>query len=66
MNRSATACLGVLATCFGSSVFAHGGHGVSAPASFAHYLIEPMHVLPVFAPLALIGATVWLLRARSR
>jgi hypothetical protein len=44
---------------------AHGGHGVTAPASLTHYLIEPLHLLPAFAPLAVIAVTIWLLRRKA-
>jgi cytochrome c oxidase assembly factor CtaG len=65
MNKSAAFCFGLIASGFGLDVLAHGGHGVSAPASYAHYLIEPLHVLSVFAPLAVVGAAVWLLRRKA-
>jgi hypothetical protein len=65
VNKPATYCFGVIASGFGLDVLAHSGHGVSAPASFAHYLIEPLHVLSVFAPLVMVGAAVWLLRRKA-
>jgi len=65
MKRSAIVFSSVIASGLTSSALAHSGHGVSAPASFAHYLIEPLHVLPMFAPLFVIGAVIWLLRRKA-
>ena len=46
-------------------LLAHGGHGVTAPSGIAHYLIEPLHLLSAFLPLALIAVTVTALRYRN-
>lgn len=53
-----------LAVGIAPELFAHAGHGASAPSSIAHLLLEPFHVFTAFAPLALIAATVWLMRRR--
>ena len=65
MKRSAIVFSSVIASGLTSSALAHSGHGVSAPASIAHYLIEPLHMLPAFAPLAAIAVAVWLLRRKA-
>ena len=46
--------------------FAHPGHGMTDPASWTHYLTEPVHVV-----LAAVAISAWLLvglrwRARDR
>lgn len=43
-------------------VLAHGGHGATPASSLGHYLIEPLHALAVFGPLAFVAVAVWLLR----
>lgn len=65
MKKLATFFFGVIATVLTSGVMAHSGHGVTAPASVAHYLLEPLHMLPAFAPLAAVAATIWLLRRKA-
>ncbi|KPK28916.1 MAG: hypothetical protein AMJ66_10445 [Betaproteobacteria bacterium SG8_40] len=65
MKKPATLFFGLIASGLASSVMAHGGHGVTAPASLTHYLIEPLHLLPAFAPLAVIAVTIWLLRRKA-
>jgi hypothetical protein len=65
MKKSATLFISVIASGLASDVMAHAGHGVTAPASIAHYLLEPLHMLPAFAPLAVVGVTIWLLRRKA-
>ncbi len=65
MKKSAILFFSVLASGVTSGAMAHGGHGVTAPASILHYLLEPLHILPAFAPLAAVAVTVWLLRRRA-
>jgi len=65
MKKSATVLVSAIASGYASSVLAHGGHGVTAPGSITHYLIEPLHLLPAFAPLAAIAVTIWLLRRKA-
>jgi hypothetical protein len=62
MKKAATLLFSVIASGLASEVMAHGGHGVTAPSSIAHYLLEPLHMLPAFAPLAVVAVTIWLLR----
>lgn len=66
MIKTALLIFGILASVHASSVMAHSGHGVTAPASALHYLTELLHVLPVFASMAVIVAVAGLLRRRSR
>jgi hypothetical protein len=39
---------------FASGALAHGGHGIDAIAGFAHWLIEPLHGIPVLASLTVM------------
>jgi hypothetical protein len=66
MKTPAAWIIALIASGFAPGVMAHSGHGVTAPTGIAHYLVEPLHLLPVFAPLAVIAATVWLLRRWAR
>lgn len=50
----ATACLMLPA----GSVWAHPGHGSTDPAGPAHYVLEPLHALPVLL-LVLAAGGVW-------
>jgi len=65
MKKFATLFFSVMASGLTSGVMAHGGHGVTAPAGIAHYLLEPLHMLPAFAPLAAVAVTIWLLRRKA-
>ena len=65
MKKTALIAATAIASGLASSVFAHSGHGVTQPTGILHYLIEPLHVLPAFAPLAVIAATVWFLRRKA-
>ena len=62
MTRAGFAAL--MAGC-ATDLLAHAGHGATAPLTLAHYLVEPLHVMTAFAPLALLAATVWVLRRRA-
>lgn len=64
MKKSASFIVAVMASGLVTTVLAHSGHGVTAPTGLAHYLVEPLHLLQAFAPLAMIAATVWLLRRK--
>ena len=65
MKKIANALLAAVSTLAASAVLAHSGHGVTPASSVTHYLIEPLHTVQAFAPLAFVAVTVWLLR-RSR
>ena len=66
MKKSAALFVAAITAGFASGVLAHGGHGITAPSGIAHYLIEPLHLMQAFAPLAAIAITVWLLRHKTR
>ena len=57
----ATACLMLQA----DFVWAHPGHGVTDPEGPAHYVLEPLHALPVLL-VALSIAAVWGVLRRRR
>lgn len=42
--------------------FAHSGHGILDGASMIHYLLSPMHAIPV--GIAIIGAAIYFWRKR--
>jgi hypothetical protein len=65
MKTIANSLFAAVSTLAASTVLAHSGHGVTLASSVTHYLIEPLHTVQVFAPLAFVAVTVWLLR-RSR
>ncbi|MGD2140082.1 MAG: hypothetical protein PVH25_06800 [Burkholderiales bacterium] len=64
MKKVAMYLLTTIVSVWAMSAFAHPGHGVTPPSTVMHYLAEPLHVLQAFAPLALLAATVWLLRRK--
>lgn len=64
MKKVAISLFVAISSVFGATAFAHGGHGVTPPASLMHYLIEPLHVLPELAPLGLVAIAAWLLRRK--
>ena len=64
MKKSAAFFVTVMTSGFVSSVLAHTGHRMTAPTGIAHYLVEPMHLIQAFTPLAVVAATVWLLRRK--
>ncbi len=64
MNKTSIALFAVASSIAASSVFAHAGHGLIPASSLAHYLIEPLHSLQAFVPLAGVAVTVWWLRRR--
>jgi len=47
-------------------VFAHPGHGETEGGSPEHYLVEPVHVLPVFAAILVLVLMSGRVRRRSR
>lgn len=50
-----------------STLWAHPGHGQIPAEQPAHYLLEPLHAVPIVAIVALIaGATVYVVRMRQR
>jgi hypothetical protein len=46
-----------------AAAFAHPGHGSSEPASASHFLLEPVHAVPL-AVIAIVAASAWLLLKR--
>ena len=58
MRKIATLALAFSATGFTSFVLAHGGHSVTLPAGFVHYLFEPLHVIPALVTLAVLVIAV--------
>ena len=65
MKKIANALFAAVSSVAAFTVLAHSGHGGTPASSVAHYLIEPLHTVQAFAPLAFVAVTVWLLR-RSR
>jgi hypothetical protein len=50
-------------------IFMHPGHGHTDPASWTHYLTEPVHVIPLALAAGAVVSTFWFgrrLLARSR
>jgi hypothetical protein len=46
---------------------AHPGHGTTAPESVQHYVLEPVHAVPVVILLVAIGGLwVWLRAKKSK
>jgi len=43
---------------YASGALAHGGHGAGTFSGIAHWLIEPMHGIPVFVSLVVTGIAV--------
>ena len=66
MKKFTILLAGAMSSLFALTVFAHGGHGTTPPSALTHYLLEPLHLLSAFAPLAVISAAVWLLRRRAK
>lgn len=56
-----TVCLMLLA----DSVWAHPGHGMTDPEGPVHYVLEPLHALPVLLVVLAIGAVWGVLRRRG-
>jgi hypothetical protein len=64
MKILATVTTAISAAGFTSPLLAHGEHGVTPPAGIIHYLIEPLHVLPVLA--ALVVSLIAIRAARGK
>ena len=62
MKKIASSIFATVLSLAAVPVLAHGGHGATAGSSVMHYLYEPLHAIPAFAPLAIIAFMVWLLR----
>ena len=48
------------------AVWAHPGHGVTPPESPAHYVLEPLHALPVLLIVVAIVCVRVISRRRAR
>ena len=62
MKKSSISVFAVALSVAASYASAHSGHGLIPASSLAHYLIEPLHSLQAFVPLACVAVTVWWLR----
>ncbi len=62
MKKIANCLFAAVSSLVAFTVLAHNGHGVTPASNVTHYLIEPLHIVQAFAPLAFIAVTVWLLR----
>jgi hypothetical protein len=62
MKKIANALFATVSSLAALTVLAHSGHGVTPASSVTHYLVEPLHTVQAFAPLAFVAVTVWLLR----
>ncbi len=51
-----------------TTVLAHPGHGHTDPASWRHYVTEPVHLaaLAATAAVAIVAGVIWRARLRSR
>ena len=59
-----TFALAPLSALFSQNILAHEGHGVAQAQAFAHYMSEPIHLLPA---ILLIGVTAYAyIRAQRR
>ena len=66
MRKLATLAIALSTTGFTSVVLAHGEHGVTPPAGIIHYLIEPLHVIPVIVTLAVLAIVIRVVWSRAR
>ena len=52
--------------CAAGNAWAHPGHGVTDPDTPAHYVIEPVHVLPVLILIAASALVAYRIRSGRR
>lgn len=52
--------------CAAEHAWAHPGHGVTDPQTPAHYVMEPVHALPLLSLLAAAALAACRVRARRR
>ncbi len=62
-----TMLMGMLVTgTSAGTVLAHPGHGVTDPETPAHYVLEPVHAIPVLLLVAACWLVAWRRRASQR
>ena len=52
--------------CAAGNAWAHPGHGVTDPETPAHYVIEPVHALPVLVLIAACALVAYRIRSGRR
>ncbi len=65
MHRSIAWLAACLMLC-PESASAHPGHGVTQPETAAHYVLEPLHALPVLLIALAIGGVLHAARLRRK
>lgn len=64
MKRLALAAMALI--CATGNAWGHPGHGVTDPETPAHYVVEPVHALPLLMLIAACALAAYRVRSRRR